>query len=59
MLLEIPDTMAGLSVCVNLLFSGGAYMAADRLIGSGTMRESFIKAGMFGKDLNKSSEARV
>ena len=51
--------MAGLSVFVNLLFSGGAYLAADRLIGSETMRGSFIKAGLFGKDLNKASEARV
>ena len=34
-------------------------MAADRLIGSRVMRDSFIKAGMFGKDLNKKSEDKV
>ena len=47
------------SVLVNAVFSGGAFLAADRLIGSRTMRDSFIKAGLFGKDLNKTSEDRV
>ena len=37
----------------------GAYLVADGLIGSRSMRESFIKAGLFGKDLNKSSERKV
>ena len=30
----------------------GAYLVADGLIGSRSMRENFIKAGLFGKDLN-------
>jgi len=30
----------------------GAYLIADGLIGSRSMRESFIKAGLFGEDLN-------
>ena len=47
------------SVLVNAVFSGGAFLAADKLIGSRTMRDSFIKAGLSGKDLNKSSEERV
>ena len=37
----------------------GAYLIAYGLIGSLSTRESFIKAGLFGKDLNKSTGDRV
>ena len=36
-----------------------AYLITDGLIGSRAMRDSFIKAGLSGKDLNKTSEDRV
>ena len=51
--------MATSSIIVNVLLSAGAYVVADRLIGSQSMRSSFIKAGLSGKDLNKTSEERV
>lgn len=37
----------------------GAFLIADGLIGSKVMRQSFIKAGLAGKDLNKVSENRM
>lgn len=46
-------------VLVNMVLSGGAYLAANKLIGSNTMRDSFIKARLFGKDLNKTSDEKV
>ncbi len=48
-----------LSLCVSGCVGLGAYFMADRLIGSGSMTDNFIKAGLFGKDLNKSSENKV
>lgn len=48
-----------LTVAVDVLMALGAYLIADGLIGSRSMRESFIKAGLSGKDLNKTSEDRV
>ena len=47
------------SIVVDVVLSAGAYVVADRLIGSEIMRNSFIKAGLSGKDLNKTSEERV
>ena len=48
---------------LSLLVSGcvglGAYYIADGLIGSRSFADSFIKAGLFGKDLNKSTENKV
>ena len=38
------------TVFVDVVFSGGAFVATDRLIGSCPMCDSFIKAGMFGKN---------
>ena len=48
-----------LTLFVDACLALGAYLIADGLIGSRSMRESFIKAGLFGKDLNKSSEKKV
>lgn len=50
---------AMLSVFVNLAFSLGAFVTADRAIRSQAMRNLFVKANLFGKDLNKTSEAKV
>lgn len=50
---------AMLSVFVNLAFSLGAFVTADRAIRSQAMRSLFVKANLFGKDLNKTSEAKV
>ena len=47
------------SVPVNLAFCVAAFLVADRVIGSRTMRELFVRANLFGKDLNKTSEERV
>ena len=48
-----------LTIFVDVCLALGAYLIADGLIGSLSTRESFIKAGLFGKDLNKSTEDRV
>ncbi|XP_064397262.1 UDP-N-acetylglucosamine--dolichyl-phosphate N-acetylglucosaminephosphotransferase-like [Halichondria panicea] len=48
-----------LSLCVSGCVGLAAYFMADRLIGSGSMTDNFIKAGLFGKDLNKSSDNKV
>ena len=51
--------MMYLSVFADLCFAAGAYFISNGLIGSQVMRDSFIKAGLSGKDLNKTSEDRV
>ena len=51
--------MEAVSVPVNLVFSVGAFLAARKVIGSSAMQDLFIKAGLFGKDLNKTSEKKV
>ena len=48
-----------LALMVDLAMSVVAYALTDRLIGSAMMRDMFIKAGLSGKDLNKTSDARV
>ncbi len=48
-----------LSLFVSGLVGIAAYFIADRVIGNRSMTDSFIKAGLFGKDLNKTSERRV
>ena len=47
------------ALVVNAVFSGVAFLTADRLLGSQAMRDRFIRAGLFGKDLNKTSEEKV
>ena len=47
------------TIPVNLAFSLAAFAAADKMIRSQTMRKLFLKAGLFGKDLNKTSDERV
>ncbi len=42
---------------ISFVYSVGAYLLSNMLIVS--TRDMFIKAGMFGKDLNKTSEAKV
>ena len=37
----------------------GAFFLTDGLIGSRSIKEMFIKSGMFGKDMNKRSEEKV
>ena len=51
--------MEAVSVPVNLVFSVGAFLAARKVIGSSAMQDLFIKAGLFGKDMNKTSEKKV
>ena len=51
--------MEVVSVPLNLGFSVAAFLVAHKLIGSQTMQELFIRAGLFGKDLNKTSEQKV
>lgn len=48
-----------LALLVCVFMSLAAYKVAESLIGSQAIRESFIKANLFGKDMNKKSEARV
>lgn len=48
-----------LAVIVNVFMSVVAYVATDNLICSPTIIDSFIKANLFGKDLNKTSENKV
>ena len=48
-----------LTIFVDVCLALGAYLIADGLIGSLSTRESFIKAGLFGKDLNKGTGDRV
>ena len=48
-----------ITVLVDLMVGFGAFLIADGLIGSRAMRDSFIKAGLAGKDLNKKTENRM
>lgn len=50
---------AYLTVFADVCMAVGAYLVSDGLIGSRSMKDSFIKAGLSGKDLNKTSEDRV
>ena len=45
------------SACIGL--SVASYFAAHALIGSESIRRKFIKANLFGKDLNKKSNELV
>ena len=47
------------AILVNVLMAILAYVTTDRLIGSKAIKDKFIKANLFGKDLNKTSEARM
>ena len=47
------------SLLVNIFMAGVAYVMVDRLLSSQTIKDKFIKANLFGKDLNKASEDRV
>ena len=51
--------MEAVSVPLNVAFSFAAFAVADKVIRSRAMRELFLKANLFGKDLNKTSEAKV
>ncbi len=48
-----------LTILVDLLMAGGAFLIADGLIGSRSVRDRFLKAGLGGKDLNKKTENRM
>ena len=48
-----------IAILVSFFMSVAAYAAANSLIHSKTIKDSFIKANLFGKDLNKKSEAKV
>ncbi len=48
-----------LTVLVDLVMAGGAFLISDGLIGSLALRERFSKAGLCGKDLNKRTENRM
>lgn len=45
------------ALIVSAVYSMAAHVVAYKMIF--TMKENFIKAGMFGKDLNKTSEEKV
>ena len=47
------------TLVADLCLAFGSFLIADGLIGSRSIRDSFIKAGLAGKDLNKTSESRV
>lgn len=47
------------TVFVAFFMALGAYLIADGLIGSQGVRDSFIKAGMAGKDMNKKEDTRM
>ena len=51
--------MMYLTIFADACMAFGAYLISDGLIGSRSMKDSFIKAGLSGKDLNKTSEDRV
>lgn len=44
---------------VNIFMAVLSYLVTDKIIGSQVVRDSFIKANLFGKDLNKTSEDKV
>ena len=48
-----------LAIIVNVCMAVIAYVVADRLISSHDVLSGFIRANLFGKDMNKTSEARV
>ena len=47
------------SLLIDVAVACGAYVVADRVLASPNTKESFLKSGMFGKDLNKKSEDKV
>lgn len=51
--------IAIVAVVVAIGMAVGAYLVTDGLIASTAVRDMFIKANMFGKDLNKTSEDKV
>lgn len=51
--------VAVLPVVVSVCMAVGAYVVTHKLIGSQSVKDSFIKANLFGKDLNKKSEDKV
>ena len=48
-----------LAVIVDVFMALMAYMVTDNLISSRSIKDGFIKANLFGKDLNKTSEDKV
>ncbi len=46
-------------VVVDIFMALAAYVVTDNLISSRSIKDSFIKANLFGKDLNKTSEDKV
>ncbi len=53
------DAMSYGAEVATMLLSVAAYFLAYKLIGSESVKQSFIKAKLFGKDLNKTSEDKV
>ena len=51
--------MMYLTIFADACMAFGSYLISNGLIGSRAMKDSFIKAGLAGKDLNKTSEDRV
>ena len=47
------------SLLIDVAIACGAYVVTNRVLGSPDTNESFLKAGMFGKDLNKKSENKM
>lgn len=47
------------SLLIDLGVACCAYVVCDRVLGSSDTKESFVRSGMFGKDLNKKSEEKV
>ena len=48
-----------LAVVVDVLMALLAYAVTNNLIGSRSIKDGFIKANLFGKDMNKTSEDKV
>ena len=46
-------------VLVDVFMALVAYVVTDRLISSKGIRDGLIKANLFGKDMNKTSEDKV
>lgn len=56
---EQADKMSYGAEVATVALSLAAYFLAYRLIGSESVKLSFIKAKLFGRDLNKTSEDKV
>ena len=54
-----PVGKMDVTILATVLMAVAAYFLTDSLIGSSTIRDSFIKGNLFGRDMNKTSGDKV